>query len=351
MPDVDTFGAVSAVSEIDVTSTVLKIRAADPRVIYEEFRTGSPGSTALMRAAEDLVRRAREGDHHAFKQVHLALDELYNVYFTKPQPNESWCDRAQMLAPTQKILEAFVIEYEDRDLRGVVAPRGQSPEDFVRQIKADVRAHPANLHPFYLEYLPNLASRTDLRFYLAQETALDPRFDDFIALMQLGCEAQQKLELAGNYWDEMGNGEPGHVHTTMFSAAMHEVGADPAYVAENRMAETLVCGNLSAALALNPRFYYRAIGSFAVTEFLFPRRCAQLLAAWTRNRLSTLGARYHREHIGVDARHASGFFRNVIRPEIAKNPDSGVDIYWGAMARMNSSQRYLDALLARLQAC
>ncbi|MFD6792581.1 MULTISPECIES: iron-containing redox enzyme family protein [Prauserella salsuginis group] len=312
---------------------------------------GSGGATELgwqlRRSAYELAQQA-DRDSDAFARLHRTLELMHSLYFTKPRPGEADINRRAIIDPAQAVLDDFAVGFEDQWIDSTRCPDTSDPDEFVRELKDQVRAHPANRHPFYVDFLPNTATVEHIRYYLAQETALDPRFDDFIALMQLGCDPQQKLELAGNYWDEMGNGDHTRVHTNMFSQAMHEVGATEEFVANNRLTETLVCGNLSAALAVNPRFYYRSIGSFAVTEFLFPRRCAQLLEAWNRNDLPAASGEYHREHIGVDARHASGFFRNVIKPELAKNPASGPDIYWGAMARMNSSHRYLDCLLTEV---
>ncbi len=337
----------------NLSAIVQEIQFGPARSIQGRFSGDAAAESAniLRSAAEDTVERARKGSTGALTELHLALESIHRSYFTKPRPNESWCNRKGILDPVQAILEDFVIEYEDQWMDEGQIPFTDDPDQFVQQLKEAVRAHPANRHPFYIDFLPFKAGVADIRYYLAQETALDPRFDDFIALMQLGCDSQQKLELAGNYWDEMGNGNAAQVHTSMFENAMREVGADPEFVNTHRLVETLICGNLSATLAVNPRFYYRSIGSFAVTEFLFPRRCAQLLEAWRRNNLSERNGDYHKEHIGIDARHASGFFRNVIKPEIRKDPSATGDIYWGAIARMNSSQRYLDALLNELVSC
>lgn len=246
-------------------------------------------------------------------------------------------------------IEERMLSYEDRFIDHAACPSTSGGGlEFVRSLKSIVREHPANRHPFYIEFLPDSAEIGDIAYYLAQESALDPRFDDFIALMQIGMSVRPKLELAGNYWDEMGNGTEARVHTVMFQNTLNEVGATDDFIRENLSVDALVCGNLSATLALRKPLIFRAVGSFAVTEFLFPRRCAQLLEAWRRNSLSVEGIEYHREHIGIDARHASGFFKNVIIPLVEERPEIAPEIYWGAVARLNSSQRYLDSILQTL---
>lgn len=341
-------GAPSALS--DIVRTVTEGEPAAVRALIHDNGGESELNRRLRDSAHELARLADSGNTASFSLLHETLELMHMLYFSKPRPGESDINRRTILDPAQAVLDDFAVAYEDQWIDESACPDPANPDSFVRLLKDQVREHPANRHPFYIDYLPRRADVDDIRYYLAQETALDPRFDDFIALMQLGCDPQQKMELASNYWDEMGNGDQSRVHTRMFTTAMNEVGATDDYVSRNRLVGTLVCGNLSAALAVNPRFYYRSIGSFAVTEFLFPRRCAQLLEAWQRNDLPKRSGEYHKEHIGIDARHASGFFRNVIKPELAKDPASGVDIYWGAIARMNSSGRYLDSLLEALTA-
>ena len=61
---------------------------------------------------------------------------------------------------------------------------------------------------------PWLASTADLkqmRWFLTQEIAGEAGFDDLVALTQVRLPVRPKLEMASNYWDEMGRGhEKGH---------------------------------------------------------------------------------------------------------------------------------------------
>ena len=55
--------------------------------------------------------------------------------------------------------------------------------------------------------------------FLALEGGPDGGFDDLIALCQVRLAGSAKLELAQNFWDEMGDGNPDGVHTTLHPAA------------------------------------------------------------------------------------------------------------------------------------
>ena len=294
----------------------------------------------------------RAYDHHdrtALEDVQRQLADIHSRSFEIPKHAQTDLDTLRVDLDAALRIEERMLAHEDQFIDMSQCPTvADGGLNFVRGLKAAVREHPANRHPFYIEFLPVSATVDDIAYYLSQESALDPRFDDFIALMQIGMAVGPKLELAQNYWDEMGGGAEPRVHTVMFQDALDEVGATNQYIRDNLTVDAIVCGNLSALLALRKPLIYRAIGSFAVTEFLFPRRCSQLLEAWRRNALSARGIEYHREHIGVDARHASGFFKNVIIPLVEERPEIAAEVYWGALARLNSSQRYLDAVLTTL---
>jgi hypothetical protein len=113
------------------------------------------------------------------------------------------------------------------------------------------------------------------------------------------------------------------------------------------LVEARAAGNLSACMALVRRHRYKALGYFGVTEYLTPRRFKHVVAAWKRNELPLAGIEYHQAHIEIDAQHAHGWMQNVIAPMIEEQPSAGREIAMGALIRLNSSQRYLDAILDR----
>ncbi|AOF86520.1 iron-containing redox enzyme family protein [Hydrogenophaga sp. RAC07] len=249
-------------------------------------------------------------------------------------------------------IEKEMLALEDLQIvmrKGVQSGAEHSGAEFVSLVKDDIKRHAANQHEFYEEFLPNRATVEDLAFYLAQETLQDPRFDDFIAALQMGLPARPKLELASNYWDEMGNGEIARMHTVMFQNVADSLGLTDEYIQDSLTTDGLWCGNLSTMLVLRRHLIYRGMGYFATIEHMFPKRCLSLIAAWQRLGLPTRLLEYHEEHVRVDARHASGFFQRVIAPLVDMTPGCAREMHWGVLARLNSSGRHLDALLERFK--
>ncbi|HEY0484227.1 MAG TPA: iron-containing redox enzyme family protein [Kofleriaceae bacterium] len=295
-----------------------------------------------------LVQEAHGPDGvKAHQAVHDILTAIYQRDFTRPDTSESECETQPVLRDIAAIFEQAMLDYEIALIREGATGYPLDGKEYVLWLKRLISSHVASRHPFYRPYLQDHGTREDVRFLLAQETSLDPRFDDILALIQLGTEGDAKIEIAGNYWDEMGNGEPTNMHGVLFAKALAALEIDDQYIKDNLLLEAKLCGNLSAALTLSRRHYFKAIGYFGVTEYLAPRRFRSLILAWRRLGLPPEGIRYHDVHVEIDAGHAAGWFKNVIEPAIDRDSRVGRDIAIGTLIRLNTSERYLDALLGR----
>lgn len=182
---------------------------------------------------------------------------------------------------------------------------------------------------------------------MVQESTIDASTDDFLALAQVGAQDAEKLEMAANYWDEMGNGDGTRLHSLLFANAVRSLGIAQSELQESLEREALVCGNLQLLVSLSRKHFYKALGYFAVVEYMTPPRFASVMTAWTRNGLDPDAAEYHRIHITVDEDHARRWFRNVIVPVVSREPGAVSEITRGALYRLNTSQRYLDAIYPR----
>lgn len=306
----------------------------------------------LAGACGALVDSAyRHEDEPALEELHAALALIYDRDFTGACVTDVDHERQPILRDVAARLERGVLDHElARVPEELVAGYPESGRPYVRWLKGIVNEHAAGWHPLYHEYFANGGTEEDLRLLLAQESTLDPRFDDILAAMQIGRTGEEKLEIAENYWDEMGNGDPEQVHTHLFGRTLAALDIDSAYLEKALTLEATISGNLSACLAMSRRHYYKAVGYFGVTEYLAPRRFRCIVDAWHRLGLPEVGITYHHLHIGVDAGHAAGWFKNVVVPLVETEPMAGREIALGALIRLNTSLDYLDTLLSKLPA-
>lgn len=333
----------------DLLATMDELLHLDDDSVDGMFESGQGRERLFSEVAEFCEQAYKRDDARCLFIVQQVLAKIYDLYMSIPGPDEKRPESSLTVTGVRNLIERYFLEYEESRIPASTweaIPR--EPDAYVDWLLDIVRRHPANRHPLYEDYLCSRATLENLREFMIQETTIDTRFDDYLALVQVGTSGGVKLEIATNYWDEMGNGDESKMHTFMFNRAMECLGVSPD-VRGALTTEALVCGNISLMLSLRRMHFYKALGYFVITEYLAPRRFEQVIAAWRRNGLTNEGAEYHMAHVSIDGDHAAHWFENVILPVIRKSPEAVYDITRGAIYRLNTSQRYLDTVLAQVK--
>src|SRR5438067_12206230 len=125
-------------------------------------------------------------------------------------------------------LEAAFVEQERAAVAEQAAQVPDTPAEFVRDFEALRETGPGQGDAIF-PWLAERATLSQMRWFLAQEVAGEAGFDDLIALTQVRMPVRAKLELARNYWDEMGRGREGGMHGPLLSDLAHalDVTAEP----------------------------------------------------------------------------------------------------------------------------
>jgi len=269
---------------------------------------------------------------------HKLLSSVYSRHFEIPIPGIKPVDSFDIPS-----MEREMISSVETPIDHLKIPTDS--KSYLRWFIEQINTHKASKHPFYDVFMNNIAGKEDLRFWLAQESTLDPRFDDIIALLQVGTAGSIKMEFAKNYWDEMGNGELNKMHSVLFATLSDQLDVHEEYIQENLLTESLLSGNLSSYYTVRRENFFKALGYFGVTECLAPRRFKAVVKALDRNNFSN---EYHKLHIFIDSIHGKGWFNNVIRPIVDKYPLARLDITQGALTRLDTSTTLLDKMLEHL---
>ncbi len=115
-------------------------------------------------------------------------------------------------------------------LRGeVIAEAAAVPTDvegFIAWFEGLKDVGPGQGDPLF-PWLAEQATRAQMCWFLTQEAAGEAGFDDLVAMTQVKLPTQAKLELARNYWDEMGRGNPKGMHGPMLSALIEALELTP----------------------------------------------------------------------------------------------------------------------------
>ena len=230
----------------------------------------------------------------------------------------------------------------------VIAEAAAAPTDgdgFIAWFEGLKQVGPGQGDPLF-PWLAEQASRDELRWFFEQEAAGEAGFDDLVAYTQVKLPIRPKLELARNYWDEMGRGNAKGMHGPMLDALVEVMAADPAI--DTTVWESLCLANAMTAMATTRRYAWHSVGALGAIELTAPGRSAMVARGLRRIGLSDRERRYFDLHAVLDVKHSEDWNREALRPAIDEDPRRATAIAEGALIRLKCGQRCFERYRARL---
>jgi len=202
------------------------------------------------------------------------------------------------------------------------------------------RCGPGQGDPLF-PWLAEQATLEQMRWFLTQEAAGEAGFDDLVAMAQVKLQpVRAKLEMARNYWDEMGRGHERGMHGLMLHAVVRELGLRPRI--EDTVWESLALANLMVALAANRRYAYQAIGALGVIEMTAPGRVALVNEGLKRLGVATDARLYFQLHSELDVKHSKAWNAEVLYAIVDSDPELAQPIAEGALMRLACGARCFE---------
>ena len=276
-----------------------------------------------------LMGRLRPHPHHDHAlQAKLAQ---WNRARLAPQiPQTDWRTAFANERAMLEIERAFIEQTRAAQAaRAAAAPR--EPQAFVAWFEALKESGPGQGDALF-PWLAERATLEEMRWFVEQEAAGEAGFDDLVAKAQVKMPTQAKLELARNYWDEMGRGNAKGMHGPMLDALVRALKVTPQI--ETTLAPSLALGNTMAALATNRVYAYHALGALGVIELTAPGRAAKVSEALRRLKVSAKARHYFDLHAVLDIKHSEAWNREVFASIVAATPDAAPCIAEGALMRL-----------------
>ena len=230
----------------------------------------------------------------------------------------------------------------------VAAEAAEAPTDadgFVAWFEHLKEAGPGQGDPLF-PWLAAEATAAQLTWFFEQEAAGEAGFDDLVAMTQVKLPVQAKLELARNYWDEMGRGQRDGMHGPMLDALVETLQVNP--VIENTVWESLALANAMTAMATCRRYAWHSVGALGVIELTAPGRSAMVAKGLKRIGLSNRERRYFDLHAVLDVKHSADWNREALRPLVEEDPRRATAIAEGALIRLNCGLRCFERYRAIL---
>lgn len=235
-------------------------------------------------------------------------------------------------------LEHAFVERERHAVRDWARQAPTTPGAFVEWFEQLETSGPGQHDPLFA-YLAHECSREEMRWFLTQEMAGEAGFDDLVALAQIKLPLRPKLELARNYWDEMGRGHASGVHGELLA----RLGVEQEIAAGGEVVwESLALGNIMIALACNRHYAYHAIGALGVIELTAPGRAVLVNEGLRRLGVDGEARRYFALHATLDVKHSAAWNREVIAPLVAENAAVATAIAEGALLRLRAGERCFE---------
>jgi hypothetical protein len=246
-----------------------------------------------------------------------------------------WRDQIAQEA-AMRALEAEFVEQERAAVAARAATAPREADAFVGWFEALKLNGPGQGDPLF-PYLATQADRNEMRWFLAQEVAGEAGFDDLVAMTQVGFPVEAKLELARNYWDEMGRGNRKGMHGPMLQTLARALDVVP--MSGTTVWEALSLNNLMVALATNRRYAYQSIGALGVIELTAPGRSVQVNAGLKRLGVPGKARHYFELHAVLDVKHSESWNREILRSLVTAMPHAATPIAEGALLRLSAGAR------------
>jgi hypothetical protein len=197
--------------------------------------------------------------------------------------------------------------------------------------------------PEAYEWLARSATWPEVVRFLALEGGPDGGFDDLVALCQVGLAGAPKVELARNYWDELGRGDAAAVHTVLHDRLVAAV-VLPRIPPADQPVEALERAALGGLLATNHWLQPEMLGALGLTELQAGPRCRKVLAAFDRLDAPADAYPFYAEHADVDPVHGKDWLENAIVPVVDIHPEWAPRILRGAFWRSHVNAAFFAVI-------
>ena len=273
-----------------------------------------------------------------FAEFQIGLTSYNATRFEPALPDE---DASDELAREQAVARAEIafIEAQQKAIAPLVADIPSDTDGFMAWFDRLKHTGPGQGDPLF-PWLAASASVEQMKWFLLQEVAGEAGFEDLLAMTQIKMPVQAKLEMARNFWDEMGRGRAKGMQGPMLErlAGYFDLAPTP----ETVVPESLALGNTMIALAHHRRYAYHSVGALGVIEMTAPTRAGFVDKGLRRLGIPAKKRHYFALHAVLDVKHSEEWNSEVIRSLVAEEPRRARAIGEGAVMRLWHGARSFD---------
>jgi hypothetical protein len=278
--------------------------------------------------------------------LHLGLARWNRRRLAVGEPSSEW---SLHLARDQRMqrLEGAFVEAFRAHVEPLVADVPTDPDGFIAWFEALRDSGPGQWDPLF-DWLATEADLAQMKWFLTQEAAGEAGFDDLVAMTQVKLPTRPKLELARNYWDEMGRGHVAGMHGPMLERTVEGLELKPSI--DGTCWQALCLANTLTALATTRRYVCQSIGALGVVELTSPTRVGSVAEGLKRLGLPVDMRKYFVLHAQLDVEHSRAWNAEALAPLIEERPERARYIAEGAVMRLICGEQCFEAYRSYLWA-
>ncbi|MUN36899.1 iron-containing redox enzyme family protein [Actinomadura litoris] len=246
-------------------------------------------------------------------------------------------------------IESDWLRWEDAQVAEDRLP--SDPEAFRQWFRALSSDH---VQTAFCRYIREEASLREIALFFLAEELVDGRFDDLVALVQLGSSGASKLVMAENYWDEMGEGDLERMHTRLFDQSARymreQLANGDVDTRELECAEVYENASLTLMYAVHRHLVPRALGAMGLMEHSAPPRFQAMVDACTRLEVPPSVIEYQHIHVHVDEDHGAEWLDHVLVPLVRRSPAALREVSMGVLTRERVANAYYTRVWSRMKA-
>lgn len=265
-----------------------------------------------------------------FVRFHNELAKYNGAQIEPGFPSPAWREELEGLARVMRA-EGEYVEAARAAVKPLLSGIPTDVDGFIAWFEDLRDTGPGQGDPLF-PWLAEEATWDEMLWFLTQEVAGEAGFDDLLAMTQVKMPVAAKLEMARNYWDEMGRGRESAMHGPLLErlASYLDIDASP----ERVLPESLALGNAMLAMARSRRYCFQSVGALGVIEMTAPTRASFVADGLKRLRVPTKKRLYFTLHAVLDVKHSECWNREVLRPLVAEDASRAVAIAEGALVRL-----------------
>ena len=217
-----------------------------------------------------------------------------------------------------------------------------TPEKAVKELADRALSHRINDHELLETMNEQGLSIGKVKTFLENYYVNNRLFHLFICALTLCTPFSRRSDLANNFYDEMGAGDPALAHPTLFLKNFNGIaGGIPKLITPLPGALSLANAKTNAAF-LSGNYHY-GMGGFGFIELTMPNQMKKILSGLQKSGIKRQDLEFWELHIKVDIVHGETWFSNML--EIIKTPEDALYCLQGGMSLLDARAKMYDEIL------